>query len=185
MYNKIKIFVFIAIASFALMIALSVTGEMIPFRYATAVIVTIFSLFFIFGLSMVPIMIKAVLRGNISLWNRYPVSGRGFSERMRQRIIENEKGIFYALLISFWAVYILGLAIALPFMIKDKFFEPEMPQPGASIYSKPLKKSSLGVIASPSTTLRINSAKQSREIAAAPLGPRNDFFRGLKIRMES
>jgi hypothetical protein len=135
MYNKIKIFIVIAIASFALMIALSVTGEMIPFRYATAVIVTIFSLFFIFGLSMVPIMIKAVLRGNISLWNKYPLSGRGFSERMRQRIIENEQGIFYALLISFWAVYILGLAIALPFMIKDGFFEPQIPQPGASIFA--------------------------------------------------
>ena len=53
---------------------------------------------------------------------------------------------------------------------------------------KPLKKSSLGVIAS--------EAKQSQEIAAAPpaclalrhrmagrSGPRNDFFRGFNIEV--
>jgi 2-amino-4-hydroxy-6-hydroxymethyldihydropteridine diphosphokinase len=38
---------------------------------------------------------------------------------------------------------------------------------------KPLKKSSLGVIAS--------EAKQSHGIAAAPSGPRNDFFRGFDL----
>jgi len=47
----------------------------------------------------------------------------------------------------------------------------------------PLKKSSLGVIASPSTSLRVNSAKQSNGIAAAPSGPRNDFFRGFMKRI--
>lgn len=38
---------------------------------------------------------------------------------------------------------------------------------------KPLKKSSLGVIAS--------EAKQSRGIAAAPSGPRNDFYRSFDL----
>jgi hypothetical protein len=38
----------------------------------------------------------------------------------------------------------------------------------------PLKKSSLGVIAS--------EAKQSHGIATAPSGPRNDFFRGFKLQ---
>jgi len=60
---------------------------------------------------------------------------------------------------------------------------------------KPLKKSLLGVIASPSTVrpepsrrgeqLRINSAKQSPGIATAPSGLRNDFFRGLLISISA
>ena len=50
--------------------------------------------------------------------------------------MENEARIFYVVLIFVWGIFVLGLAIALPFMIKDGFFEPQISEPHTSTESR-------------------------------------------------
>ena len=93
-------------------------------QYATMLIAIVFVLFCVLGFSIVPLAIAFVLRGNIALWKKFPITGEGIKARARRYIIENEVRAFNTLLALFWIVYALGMLIALPAMIADGFFTP-------------------------------------------------------------
>ncbi|MFH1577442.1 MAG: hypothetical protein ABID35_07865, partial [Candidatus Margulisiibacteriota bacterium] len=112
MYKNISIFILVSIASFALMIGLGIFGGFFPVRFATAIKIIFLSLFLILAFSIVPVVIWAVLRGNISIWQKLPVSGTGLIPVIRNFIMQNEVRVFYGLLIFFWGIFTVGLAIA-------------------------------------------------------------------------
>ncbi len=124
MYENISIFIIASIASFASMILVAIFSNFVPVRFATPIMIVLFLLFLILGFSMVPIMIRGVLKGNIGMWQKFPLTGTGFIQNLRSFIIQNQEKIFYRLLFTFWGMYVIGLLIALPFMIKDGFFKP-------------------------------------------------------------
>lgn len=126
MYKNIIIPFIISIASFILMVGASVVGNFLsprsPLPVRATILSIIFSLFLIFAFSLVPVMIWAVLRGNIYLWQKLPAPGNNLFQSFRGFVTQNEAPIFYSLLIFFWAIFALGLAAALPAMIKGGFF---------------------------------------------------------------
>ena len=122
MYENISVFIIASVASFVCIILISIFGNFLPSRFATPGIIVLFLLFLLFVFSMVPIVIRGVLKGNVALWQKFPMTGSGFIQDLRAFITQNQEKIFYTLLIIFWVMYVVGIAIALPFMIKDGFF---------------------------------------------------------------
>lgn len=124
MHKRIRLVAIACGSAFVLMIAASILGWRVPPGYDTAVLVTIFSLFFLFGFLTVPLVVYAVLRGNVRLWRAVPAESGSAMQGMRDFIARNEVRIFHVLVGVIWAIFLLGLAIALPMMIHDGFFEP-------------------------------------------------------------
>lgn len=84
-------------------------------------------MFLVFAFSIVPVMIWLILRGSLLL-NSYlkktwHVVDSDFRAKMLNFVIQNQEGVFYGLLIFIWGIFIVGLAIGLPVMIKEGFFK--------------------------------------------------------------
>jgi len=83
-------------------------------QYGSLIKPVTLGLFFLFGLMMVPVCLKLF----VVMQNK---AGNNDEESL-QWISRNAKQIMFAT----WAVLILGLAAALPYMIKDGFFKPDV-----------------------------------------------------------
>jgi hypothetical protein len=77
------------------------------------IMVTYFTLFVVFGYSLIPLIVKLVLRGQGAIGN----SNVGV---VRTAVAHESK-----IVIAFWVLITLGLAVALPEAIKDGFFSPD------------------------------------------------------------
>jgi hypothetical protein len=76
-------------------------------------IAVLLTLFVVFGLSAIALMVKLVLAGHVQVGN----ADVGVVRAMRS----HETGI----IVSFWAVILLGMTIAIPAAILDGAFGPE------------------------------------------------------------
>jgi hypothetical protein len=74
-----------------------------------------FALFLAFGYSVIPLMVKLVLAGQGKIGNA--------DVGIVRAAMAHETGI----IIAFWILITLGLAIAIPAAIKDGFFDPAPP----------------------------------------------------------
>ena len=99
------------------------------------VMITYFTLFVAFGYSMIPLMVKLVLKGQGAIGN----SNVG----VVRVAVANERTI----VIAFWVLITLGLAVALPEAIKDGFFSPD---PASVIAATPSRGT---VVARPGITI--------------------------------
>ena len=80
-------------------------------RYASVSKGIVFALFFIFVLALVPICLKSFLLAQLKAGN----TGSAFVEMLNKH--------FMKVVYTAWIVFILGLCMALPFMLKDGFFK--------------------------------------------------------------
>jgi hypothetical protein len=124
MHKRMKLIAIACGTAFVLMIAASALGWLVPPRHASLVLITILSLFFLFGFLVVPLVVFAVLHGNVRLWKALPVEEGSTMQGMRDFVVRNEVCIFHVLVAVLWVIFLLGLAIALPTMIEDGFFQP-------------------------------------------------------------
>jgi len=83
-------------------------------QYGNLIKPVVLGLFFLFGLMMVPVCLKlfVAMQGK---------AGNNETARLRW-VSQNAKQIMFAI----WAVFIIGLCAALPYMIKDGFFKTEV-----------------------------------------------------------
>lgn len=131
MYKNIIIPIIISIVSFILMVGTCIIGNFLPSRIPTGVKVTILAIIFlaflVFAFSIVPVMIWLVLRGTIFLCSylkeTWHIVDSDFRVKLLNFLIQNQERVFYGLLIFIWGIFIIGLAIALPVMIKEGFFK--------------------------------------------------------------
>jgi len=77
----------------------------------TAIKLTYFVLFCVIGFSLVPLLIKYFISGQIKIGNE--------EFFLIKWIQAHEKGVIY----GFWSLFLIGLCIALPAAIKDGFFK--------------------------------------------------------------
>lgn len=112
----------------AAMIILGVTVSMLgatgviknPTAYQTLFRVLFFGLFLAFGFSLVPLIVKVVLTGQIHAGN---------SETGLIKVAVEHQG---AIIWTLWFIIGLGLAIALPFAIRDNFMSDASAGAGAA-----------------------------------------------------
>jgi len=83
--------------------------------------VLFFALFLAFGFSCIPLMVKAVLAGQVSIGNA-DVGVVQAARKHETRII-----------LAFWLLLALGLAIALPAAIMDGFFDAGPPPASSGV----------------------------------------------------
>jgi hypothetical protein len=105
-------------ALFAIPIAGNVwagSGGQLPKALQRPFMIGYFALFLAFGLSAIPVMVKAVLRGQEKLGNA--------NEPLVAGAIRHQAAIVWAM----WLLILGGLAIALPEMVRDGFFTPQTP----------------------------------------------------------
>jgi hypothetical protein len=100
-----------------------------------AVMIGYFTLFVAFGYSLIPLMVKLVLRGQAAI-------GNGNVSVVRAAIAHENK-----IVIAFWVLITLGLAVALPEAIKEGFFASD---PAAVIAATPSRGT---VVARPGITV--------------------------------
>ena len=115
-----KPFLIIFVGTFALLVLSSIVGNVLESsgaigklspRQITYVKVFYFALFCVLGFSLVPLVVRLV----ISMQTRI-----GNADLVIIRLLQShEKGIVY----SFWALFVIGLSIAVPYAIKDGFFK--------------------------------------------------------------
>ncbi|WP_420150374.1 hypothetical protein [Spirosoma sp.] len=83
-----------------------------------------FALFFLFGMSLVPISLKGFVVSQYKIGNA--------NLPMVQLISQHIKLV----MIAVWSVFLLGLVIALPFMIKDGFFDQAQADTPTDLYQR-------------------------------------------------
>ena len=121
---KMSVYAALLVGAFVATILLSIVGVILEnsgFRPSQseriAIMVFAFILFLIMAFSVVPVMVKSFFY----LFDKMrPVSVYGPLPSWLIAIKEKHMIIVYVT----WAMYIFGLLIALPFMIKDGFFNP-------------------------------------------------------------
>jgi len=115
-----RIFIIIFASSFGLLIAGAIIGNILESNGTleefgpdgiTAVKLLYFALFCILCFSLVPLLIKYFISGQIYIGNRELF--------LIKWIQTHEKGIIY----GFWTMLVIGLCIGVPAAIKDGFFK--------------------------------------------------------------
>jgi len=81
-----------------------------PQRLETPIKIIFFTLFIAFAFSVIPTMVKLFVAGQASIGN---------ADRAPVRFIERHQG---GVVLSIWAIWIAGFAVALPTMIRSGFF---------------------------------------------------------------
>ena len=115
-----KPFLIIFVSTFALLVLSSIVGSVLESsgtlgkltpRQITAIKVFYFALFCVLGFSLVPLVLRLVVTLQARIGN---------ADLLIVRFLQShEKGIVY----SFWALFLIGLSIAVPYAIKDGFFK--------------------------------------------------------------
>ena len=115
-----KPFLIIFVSTFALLVLSSIVGNVLESsgtlgkltpRQITSVKVFYFALFCVLGFSLVPLVLRLVITMQARIGN---------ADLLIVRFLQShEKGVVY----SFWALFLIGLSIALPYAIKDGFFK--------------------------------------------------------------
>lgn len=117
---NIKICLIILASAFGLLIIGAIIGnilessgtlETLRTKGITAIKLTYFVLFCVIGFSLVPLLIKYFISGQIKIGNE--------EFFLIKWIQAHEKGVIY----GFWSLFLIGLCIALPAAIKDGFFK--------------------------------------------------------------
>ena len=115
-----KPFLIIFVSTFALLVLSSIVGNVLESsgalgkltpRQITYVKVFYFTLFCVLGFSLVPLVLRFVITLQARIGN---------ADLLIVRFLQShEKGVVY----SFWALFLIGLSIAVPYAIKDGFFK--------------------------------------------------------------
>lgn len=117
-----SVYVTLFIAAFVLTIAMSVAGMILegrhylpPHNVVHGVIIFAFFLFLIMAFTIVPIAVR-------TFFHLFEKMHAPYGQLPSWMIILKEKQMVLVYIV--WGIYLAGLLMALPFMIKDGFFKP-------------------------------------------------------------
>jgi hypothetical protein len=105
-------------AIFALIVALAIIGDLVsgavknPDRYRSTAMAVFFSLTIALALSAVPVIVKAVLAGQMRAGNA--------DQPVIRALAAHQNAIIWIA----WTLMLLGLAAAIPAAVRDGFFTP-------------------------------------------------------------